>query len=642
MTKTLLLLLILLLAFFMALIPHIGYAYPLHVDEWTHLTYAKTVVGIGSMTFPDPFTGRGPIGLPGNNVALGFYILWAIFQQVSGIDWLLLWRFGPAVIFMLTVLCVYIFANKQGYGLEAAFFTCLIPTTVGLLGPAFMVPMAQGLLFLPLSLFIAFNVKSWPSHILLLLIACFLWSQHPPTAAIILIILLPYIFLNLWGNPRHSVGLLTALLLPLAIALPFLSKQLLPAIGQMLATQYISAGVELPALFWMYGALPVSFSFIGIFVLLRRGDTREISLLSGLTALLVVMLVFTQLHYGPETIYVRGLTSFLLILSIIAGAGLLWVRRRRLNAQCADKYKSILPWNFGTAFCALSMVLVLTTAIPARVNASFYHMVDDDDYHAFIWIKDHIGNGYETAIVDPWKATAFTGITGKKTPRRIWGEKMQADDMIYQFLGKGCSDTVFPQENRATFVYNQLPCDNRNLANVRRNVYVTNPNLTGSFLLKDKLQNASFESVYGNPPEPWSQSWLNCKPAFLFPEAGRNGGSCAAIHMSATAPFKPWPQAAWIQNILVQEGQTYYIGGWIMTENITGEGGAMIIAHWKGPDKSWVSVTNFMQYLKGTSDWTYYQGSVKAPPGAALCSIGPFMAACSGWAWFDDILFKPE
>jgi hypothetical protein len=43
MLKTLLLILILLLAGFMAFIPHIGYAYPLHVDEWMHLTYARTI-----------------------------------------------------------------------------------------------------------------------------------------------------------------------------------------------------------------------------------------------------------------------------------------------------------------------------------------------------------------------------------------------------------------------------------------------------------------------------------------------------------------------------------------------------------------------------------------------------------------------
>jgi hypothetical protein len=51
MTKTLLLILILMLAFFMALIPHIGCAYPSHVDEWTHLTYARTIAQGGAIRF---------------------------------------------------------------------------------------------------------------------------------------------------------------------------------------------------------------------------------------------------------------------------------------------------------------------------------------------------------------------------------------------------------------------------------------------------------------------------------------------------------------------------------------------------------------------------------------------------------------
>jgi hypothetical protein len=59
MTITLLLLLILRLAGFMAFIPHIGYVYSLHVDEWTHLTYAKTIARTGTITFPDPFTRAG-------------------------------------------------------------------------------------------------------------------------------------------------------------------------------------------------------------------------------------------------------------------------------------------------------------------------------------------------------------------------------------------------------------------------------------------------------------------------------------------------------------------------------------------------------------------------------------------------------
>ena len=52
MLKILFLLLILLLAFFIAFIPHIGYAYPLHLDEWTHLAYAKTIAQTGAISLP--------------------------------------------------------------------------------------------------------------------------------------------------------------------------------------------------------------------------------------------------------------------------------------------------------------------------------------------------------------------------------------------------------------------------------------------------------------------------------------------------------------------------------------------------------------------------------------------------------------
>jgi len=70
MTKTLLLLLILLLAFFMAFIPHIGYAYPLHVDEWSQLTYCRVAAETGHIAFEDPFIseyggGRVPNAVSG-------------------------------------------------------------------------------------------------------------------------------------------------------------------------------------------------------------------------------------------------------------------------------------------------------------------------------------------------------------------------------------------------------------------------------------------------------------------------------------------------------------------------------------------------------------------------------------------------
>ena len=75
------------------------------------------------------------------------------------------------VIFIITILSVYIMAQREGFGWEAALFTCLIPTTIGILGPAFTVPVAMGLLFTPLLIFLAFNFRTVWSYLVIFILA---------------------------------------------------------------------------------------------------------------------------------------------------------------------------------------------------------------------------------------------------------------------------------------------------------------------------------------------------------------------------------------------------------------------------------------------------------------------------------------
>jgi hypothetical protein len=645
MLKTLLLLLILLLAGFMAFIPHIAYAYPLHVDEWTHLTYTKTISQTGAVTFPDPFTGEGTSAPGIDNVWVGYHVLLAVFQEVTGIDWLLLFRFGPSIVFMLTVLCVYLFANKQGYGLEAAFFTCLIPTTGGLLGLAFMVPMALGLLFIPLSLYIAFHVKSWSSYLLLFVITCFLWVMHPTMAAIQGIVLLPFILITLKGSSGRGLGLLMALLLPVLIALPITINRILPMAGQLLSPKEVFPPpyMDMPAALQIYGFIPLVFCFIGIMYLLKKGGRNNYALLFAIMLLLVVMLAFARFQVGTDTIFVRGITATLLLIGILAGAGLYWLRTQVASARLLDKYKPSFTTYSSGSLCTLSVAVILAIAIPARFNVPYYHMIDSEDYRAFIWIRDNIGPEYETALVDPWKATAFVAITENNVPRRIWESQGPADDIIYEVLSQGCPDTNLFRDNRLSFVYSRLPINNHDLINVRHNVYITNPNISGSYGKEDILQNGNYESVYGKPPEFWSTYSYKCKSTFLFPEPGRNAGSCVAIDILSTEPFnKIAPHAIWMNIVSVQEGTPYQVGGWIKTDNITGQGGAGIFVQWRALGSTWFGAASCLPNIKGTSGWTSYQGVVIAPPGATVCAICPGMVNCSGTAWFDDILFKAE
>jgi|GEM_PF-469809 len=627
---------ILALAFYIAFIPHQHYPYPVHWSEWNHLAYLKAMLQAGSTTFLEPFYGQWTVHV-GSNEYAGFHALWGMLQQITDISWLTIFRYFPGIIFMITVLSVYILAHREGFGWEAAFFTCLIPTSTGIFGPAFLAPMATGLLFIPLSLFLAFNVKTWPCYLLLFIFTLFLLSIHAPTAIGLFIILIPYILLNLRGNFRHSLGLTLALTLPFAVPLLWAFNMLLPTVQQLLTPQFRELWVGLPPLMQTYGYMPIAFGLLGTVWLGIRGDKKSFGLILGLLALLLMLVVFIRFHYGLPILYERGLTYSVLLLGIIAGAGLLWVRTIRLPGRSVGVVRSFLSRNLGNVLCVFFIGIILAVSIPSRLNTDYYHMIDHEDYRAFAWIRDNVGEGYEVALVDPWKATAFTAITQKNTRRAIFQYRKPVDSLIREFMRGGCRDTAFLRDNGISIVYSQESCDNPDMAQVRKNVYLTNPNLS---LGSEKLHNAGFERIYGDPPAPWYPWSHDCTPAFLYPEPGRNRGSCVGIEMFETEPFDPWPGAIWLQDIPVEAGNSYRVGGWIRTEDIAGQGGAMVVPHWKGPENTWIDAAEFMDWVQGTTGWTYYEGEVTAPPGATKCTLCCAIDGCSGTAWFDDMVFE--
>ena len=212
------------LAFYLAFLPHQGYPYPVNVDEWTHLACSNEIIKEGTaFGLSNPFQGGAPIG----NQLLedGFHTFLAVFHLTTNIGWLTIFKYFPGIIFIITVWRSIFSGAKQGFGWQAAFFTCLIPTTVGVLGPGFLVPVALGLLFIVISVYIAFNFKSWWSYIILALLNLFLLALHSATAVALILILIPYIIINLKGNFKHSMGIALALSIPF-----FMSLLMFPAI----------------------------------------------------------------------------------------------------------------------------------------------------------------------------------------------------------------------------------------------------------------------------------------------------------------------------------------------------------------------------------------------------------------------------
>ena len=460
------------LAFYIAFIPHLDYQYALHVDEWIHLVRSKTIMGAGSTTYPGLFL-----------LEVGFHLFWGVFQYLSGISWMVIFRYFPSVIFMFTVLSVYILGRREGFGLEAAFFTCLIPTTVGILGPAFLVPVSMGLLFTPLILFLAFNFRTVWSYLVILILICFLLSIHAPSAICPIIVLIPYILLNLKGNFRHSLGVALALILPFLVIFPWILDMLLPTAKGLLTQSPPTLYVQLPRLIQTYGYLPILSCLLGCFVLAIRGGKRNYALPLGLLALLLMLVTFFTFHYGVPIMYERGLMYLMLMLSIVAGAGLAAVKNIRLPARLSAWLKvPLITQNVGRFLCLVLVGITLFMTIPDRLDTPYYHMIDSEDYQAFVWIKDNISADYGTAIVDPWKATAFTAITSKGIYTRIHMGPKPIDLATYAYLSGGSSNTTFLRQNGISIVYTRVSdvagqnieysSDNPDLVEVAKNIYL--------------------------------------------------------------------------------------------------------------------------------------------------------------------------
>ena len=461
------------LAFYIAFIPHQGYLYPVHVDEWVHMAFSKAMLQSSSATIVDPFFGEFSRPLS-SNLEAGFHLFWGVFHQISGVSWPDIFRYFPGIIFIITVLSVYVLAQRQGFGWEAAFFTCLIPTTIGILGPGFLVPVALGLLFMPLALFVAFNFRSWWSYFALFVFTSFLLSIHAPSAICVVIVLIPYILLNLKGNFKHALGITLAVLIPFLAPFPWIFNMLLPTAKSLFTPEPLPTYIDFPHLTRTYGYLPVALCLLGTFLLWIRGSKRNYSLVFGLLALLVMVVAYFTFHYGLHIIYTRGLMYIMLLVSVIAGAGLAEVKSLSLPAGLTTRLKvpSIITQHLGKFLCLVLVGVILALGIPDRQETPYYHMIDEADYQAFVWVRDNVDNDYKKAILDPWKATAFSAVTGKNIYTRIHSYPKASDEKALEFLDKGCGDTAFLRENNISIIYTRGECQNPDLTEVSENIYL--------------------------------------------------------------------------------------------------------------------------------------------------------------------------
>jgi len=469
--STIILISILGLAFYITYSFRQDYSYPIHGDEWVHWAYSEAILQTESITFGDPFFGEATLG-PTTNMETGFHLFWVMFRLITDISWLDIFRCLPSVIFMITVLMVYVLTAKEGFGLEAALFTCLMPTTVGILGPALLVPVAIGMLFAALIFYFVFNFNSWLSYLIICIVTFFILSMHPPSAIIICTMLIPYTVINMRGNFKHSLGIVLSLLMPFVASLAWAFDRLAYEIKTFFTFQHYEENVSIPSIIETYGYLPIVISILGIVLLLLKGGKKNYGLVFGLLTLTILLVAFARLHFGIPILYQRGLLYLILMLAILAGVGLASVRTVRFPIKSTNRFMLISAKNVGSVLFLVIACVVLVLGIPSRLQTYHHQFINEEDYQAFVWIRDNLNEQYQKALLDPWKATAFTAITQKNIFTRIHDSVKDSDEKAYEILEDGCIDISFLRENAISIIYGQCDSDNPELIEIRNNIYV--------------------------------------------------------------------------------------------------------------------------------------------------------------------------
>lgn len=470
---------ILAFTFFLAYIPHLNYPYPLHIDEWEHFALSQSLVDAGTTDFVDPLIGEKRVT---NHPEAGFHLFLAQVRLLTGLSWMTIFRFFPALVFMTTVMAAYLFGRRSNFGLEAAFFAAFIPTTVRMLGPSFLVPVTLSLPILPLILFLLhYYYESKPSTILLLLLLlALIFIIHPPSAAVVSVAAIVYggmQWLEHRREPRYQLKLALVItgigiaFLVLFLRFPALMAGEFKALAQQKSPPY---GLILDAL-RKYGYVPLALFLAGIGFLTYRWRRTERNLLILTGAYVGVIVIFTSIKFGVTIVADRAWLFFLLTASIVAGYG----AHQILTAALEYRYRSTSKIKRGAMMATVAATVVLLIlsgifAVQQRFSEPYYHLVTRGSYEDMVWIKQNVSSEYKRAVVDTPFGLAFAALAGRPV---YAGESVQVFNPgrikeVNAFLKGGASNTTWMRDHGIDMVYTWRPVNNPDLKKVKERVYL--------------------------------------------------------------------------------------------------------------------------------------------------------------------------
>ncbi|MBU1121031.1 MAG: hypothetical protein ABIE23_05855 [archaeon] len=419
---------------------HDDYHLPYHSDEWDHIAIASEITRTDQLVNYNPYsrTGWDP------QWEQNYHIFMATIMNVT--DWdvvdlggVYTALFIPVLMTFLMIFFSFLLAryltNSTACGIIAAITVLLTRPNANILGYWFSVPMAYGMAFIPLILYVfakAFSSKGYGYFIVLLVLLAQGTLVHPASVTIFFPAFAIYFLLSpklLWQNKKKILLIVVEFIALISLLVGYsvfqysftgysdLYQTLMQTISFTTSLYEVQAYYFLPRFItwpiFLLGMLGVASLFLS-----KKKEARILPLLA-LTLIAGVYLFFTEgriflSDYRRVFMYAAMLTSLLSGIGIYAIASFFLnpLKKRLKNYFIFTKKFPIVAVPQAIAVVLIAWFLFLQiTFIPFTHVNMLYKVIEEEDVPAILWLK-HNTSIDEVVLAMPYHSRGIYGIAG--------------------------------------------------------------------------------------------------------------------------------------------------------------------------------------------------------------------------------------
>ncbi|HWG92316.1 MAG TPA: hypothetical protein VNZ52_15815 [Candidatus Thermoplasmatota archaeon] len=389
---------IVLLSWGLLYMPRWDYALPLHVDEWWPLAAGTAMERQGTVDIVDPRLGLWTFA---QNPEVGFHLFVTNLRYLTGADWLALFNVGPLLLSAFTLVAVWACGRREGYGLEAALVVAFLPTSVRVLGPQFFVPLALGLFFIPAAFLLFTSTRPLRTLPVLLLLLVFVFFAHPQSAAAASILIGTYALLTVRVSLLRSLALVALAAVPVVMGFTLLTRHTDPE--RLLEA---SSRLPVPEFLGLFG-IPMAVLFLlGVYLTFLQPSPERLAWVTTSFAHLAIIALFVVVEVGQSNLFDRAWMHGMLTMSLSAAYALY-----RGRVYLSERLARPLVRRAAIAL-AIGLLALSTATAQADRETEYYHVITEEEHADFIWIRENVPSNGSRVLLDPWKGTAFSAITG--------------------------------------------------------------------------------------------------------------------------------------------------------------------------------------------------------------------------------------